>query len=259
MRQTSRAVALLLVLESAQAAATTWTATTPSNFNSGTKAAYLSAVNQMTSRTAPWTNTGVYTGGTVSAAATAWATPVASKINTIVVAALTDLQLVTGATPCVACIAGGGVWCSRTYSYNYTGTLNYQAGSTAANVGLFNANLPASGTTTAGTTDNGACCSVDQAPFTTLSGGTELDYTASTADPQQNRFMVPQACPAVVQGSAAPLASATQGTAKWGKYKLGLVSTTAYTSWWCSNGLFNTVTVSGTDNTANGVQMFTNP
>jgi hypothetical protein len=135
--------------------------------------------------------------------------------------------------------------------------LNYQAGSSAANAGLFDANLPASGTTTAGTTDNGACCSADYTPFDTLVATPfELDYTATTTAARTNRFMISQACPALI-ASVAPTYNGTTGV--WGKYKLGLTSTTAYTSWWCSNGLFNTVTSAGADNTANGLQSFVNP
>ena len=68
--------------------------------------------------------------------------------------------------------------------------------------------------------------------------------------------MISQACPALI---AATGPTYDVGTGKWGTYTLGLASTTAFTSWWCSNGLFNTVTAAGSDNTANGLQSFVNP
>ena len=138
------------------------------------------------------------------------------------------------ATPCVGCIAGGGVWCSRSYSYNYTGTLNYQAGNTAANTGFMETagNQLTAGATTSGLLDNGACCSSDFTPWTTLTAGTELDYNTTgsggTADAKQtDRFMITQTCPAIVDGSVANTYGDVN-TAKWGKYKLGLTSTAAF-------------------------------
>jgi len=138
------------------------------------------------------------------------------------------------ATPCVACIAGGGVWCSRSYSYNYTGTLNYQAGNTAANTGFMETagNQLTAGNTTSGILDNGACCSADNTTFVTLAGGTELDYTttgtgSTAAADQTGRFMITQTCPAIVDGTAATVFG-NLTTAKWGKYKLGLTSTAPF-------------------------------
>ena len=59
MRQTSRAVALLLVLESAQAVNTEATLTSATNFNNfGTVTPVAASTTALTSRTAQWNNNG---------------------------------------------------------------------------------------------------------------------------------------------------------------------------------------------------------
>jgi len=184
MRQTSRAVALLLVLESAQAANTEATTTSATNFNNfGTVTPLAASTTALTSRTAQWNNNGALaTAGTMAAAGVlAWATPVASSCASAKVAGAVNVALAGTATPCVACIAAGGVWCSRTYSYSYTGSLNYQANNTTANTGLFNTNFPGSGTTTSGSYDNGACCSVALTGFDAFvaTKAAVVDYTSN--------------------------------------------------------------------------------
>jgi hypothetical protein len=142
MRQTSRAVALLLAVESAQAVPTT-------NLPAIGDAAYYntvwmpseSAANGATaslalnSRQAGYTNTARVYGLTAPTAGTVgWDTLIYQKAI-----AETTLALSTGVKGsfCIPCIANKGVWCSRTYSYVETTGALYNLEVETAETGLF--------------------------------------------------------------------------------------------------------------------------
>lgn len=139
----------------------------------------------MTSRTAAWNNNGALaTAGAMATTATLdWSAPVANKIASTKVTAGSEVSN-ADSSPCVACIAGGGVWCSRTYSYSFTGNGSYQAGKTAF-ADFFNANYPTTlALATAGTADNGACCSAnyaDIAAYAVSAGSGVIDKQSATA------------------------------------------------------------------------------
>jgi hypothetical protein len=93
--------------------------------------------------------------------------------------------------------------------------------------------------------DQGACCEsaiafstfigtlkVPAAPFT------DLDSTASIAGVTMNAW----ACPAITGGEWL----AGGGAQLWASDAAVDASTTIWTSWWCSNGLYKTITANAT-------------
>ena len=150
MRQTSRAVALLLAVESAQAVAAVPTTNLPAI---GPAAYYntvwmpsVSAANGATaslalnSRQAGYTLTAQVFGLTTPTSGTAsWGALTYQKA----VAAVSTLADATGVKGsfCVPCIANGGVWCSRTYSYIENAAAPYNFEVETASIGLFDVNL----------------------------------------------------------------------------------------------------------------------
>ena len=67
-----------------------------------------------------------------------------------------------GSSTCVNCIAGGAVWCSRTFSYVISGqsVTTYNKDATSYNLGVqvLKANSDATTWTSAAAADQGSCC-----------------------------------------------------------------------------------------------------
>ena len=145
MRQTSRAVALLLAVESAQAGVTTPTTNAPAIGNSAyyntvwmpseSAANGATATLALNSRQAGYTNAAQVYGKTDPTAGTVgWATLTYQKaVAETTLAASTGLK----GSFCIPCIANGGVWCSRTYSYVETTGALYNLEVETALTGLF--------------------------------------------------------------------------------------------------------------------------
>jgi hypothetical protein len=130
MRQTSRAVALLLALDSANAAQT-------KNFPDSGAAAYsVNAFNpvasaqgaptntlQLNSRTAGYMNAKPIVGAITGSA---WITlaPMKGKIGPYESSSDTGANTMTtlASSGCMNCLNNAGVWCSRTFSYLSTTT-----------------------------------------------------------------------------------------------------------------------------------------
>ena len=56
-----------------------------------------------------------------------WGSPTANTVTTLAANATANTPTSTTAgSKCVPCIASGGVWCSRTYAYTSTSTLQGQ-------------------------------------------------------------------------------------------------------------------------------------
>ena len=135
MRQTSRAVALLLTLETAQAGnrsvvlnLPTPTAgdATSSNFFNPVASSLVTASQQLNSRTAAYSNivpNAIFVATQETGAKWLAASPHKARAT----GAANTTTFVVGSS-CIACLGGGGVWCSRTYAYLETG-----AGSTTYN------------------------------------------------------------------------------------------------------------------------------
>ena len=220
MRQTSRAVALLLALEGANAANATPTPNDPATVTIG--GGYLTVFNPLSSVTGmpstsqqlnnrnagytgkaqTWTPDATPTAVDGSHLTVGWTTATfraAKVLNTAAVMAITAAPLTVAGSGCVQCIRGAGVWCSRTYSYLSTSdTLQYD-GLTAA----YNATVLADSDAklvTGASLDQGACCQ-SQILFNTFLGTkaaptptTELNNNATS---KAGAVMVSAACPAV--------------------------------------------------------------
>jgi len=117
--------------------------------------------------------------------------------------------------------------------------------------------------TQAGTYDNGSCCNSASA-FAGYVGTTgtaavfSLDYASGTAAGASNeaggRMMTKYGCVAAnntVTGTASSGATAASG------WKFGTITwdtaDTAYTSWWCSNGLYKKNYAAGGSTPSNGL------
>jgi hypothetical protein len=162
MRQTSRAVALLLAVESANAVYTL-NIPAPTAGIAFSDTVFLPAINaasaptntlQLNSRTAGYVNkvtTKDPQGGI------AWTTLVTNKAKFAASAAATAAITITGASGCMACLNKDGVWCSSTYSYVSTTAQFQQDILTADHNSLIKPGTnPLS--ITGAALDNGSCC-----------------------------------------------------------------------------------------------------
>jgi len=156
MRQTSRAVALLLALDSAQAGATDFPYNTVNLINNALYPNLLvplggvgfSAAGARQSRTAPYNNCPGWAFSTTNTTPScptanysktgvtgAWKAFAAQAVTAAGVAAFNSTTenntVITVGSYCVPCIQQTGVWCSRTYSYGIvSGTTVFQFEST---------------------------------------------------------------------------------------------------------------------------------
>ena len=246
MRQTSRAVALLLAVESANAAVTlnfpAPTAGQAYNVNVFNPAATVDVANsnQLNSRTAGYANRHPAFNPQPGAAWGALVTNKAFMVTTAYDAA--TAQTVAG-SGCMLCLNAAGVWCSSTYSYLSTTTAFQQETTTAAGNSLV---FPASEPLSIGgaALDNGSCCETDadfntfvytQVQRTTL--GTHLDHNNGTSVATAGVAMVSPACVAIkntVTGGG------SAGTAAFSTSEIDDTAA-AYRGWWCSNGLYKMV------------------
>jgi hypothetical protein len=148
------------------------------------------------------------------------------------------------------CLNGGGVWCSRTFSYLSTSSTNkFMADSTTS--GFISTVLPvnaATATVTGDALDGGACC--DSAVNFNLFVGTKAIPVRAGAAANNHvstiaaagNVMVPAACPAMMGTYTAstggpPLDSNTNA---FGQSEIDN-ATTALSGWWCSNGLYKKI------------------
>jgi hypothetical protein len=250
MRQTSRAVALLLAVESANAAFTL-------NFPAPTAGvAYDANVfnptiseqgnpsnsNQLNGRTAGYVNK--VTTFNAQAGAT-WTALVTNKAVLPGTGGTNALSItVAGASGCMACLNKAGVWCSSTYSYLSTSATFQQDAITAGTNSTF---APGVGVTVTGAAnDNGSCCETDALfntfIFTQTQRNTSVAHTVhdnTTSQAGAGLAMVAPACVAITN-----TVSGTDAAGNFGVSEIE-ATTVAYSGWWCSNGLYKTVQSNG--------------
>jgi len=222
MRQTSRAVALLLALESANAAITAQvpvglgkggdyvTVFNPSDSPTGSSP---TSSQQLSNRTAGYTGlTRVFgqssvpvVAGTASTAVTGWtdATYSSGKVNNAATAETLVAQPRGAAlgSGCIQCIRGTGVWCSRTFAYLSSNNVFQAATDTAATNATI---LPAVGAEFGGASLDGGFCCDSKANFNLFVGTkTALTQTRATNTNAESKVsagvpMVSVACPAIM-------------------------------------------------------------
>jgi hypothetical protein len=249
MRQTSRAVALLLALDSANAALvlnvplpTAGIAFSTDAFNPAVSAEGAPTNSlQLNSRTAGYVNRHTVYGAQAGAS---WgATIVSNKAKLASGAALAAAVTITGASGCMQCLnaAAPGVWCSSTYSYLSTAVNFQQDVLTADHNSTFRPATVAASITGAAF-DNGSCCDTN-ANFNTFvwTQVQRLTLVAHTAHTDTNSqlaaglAMVESACVATKSTYAGSAGTVTFGASEIDN------TTAAYSGWWCSNGLYKKV------------------
>jgi len=253
MRQTSRAVALLLAVESAHAvytlnipAPTAGVAYNTNVFNPAVSAgAAPTNTLQLNSRTAGYVNKHTTYNAQPGAL---WGAAVTNKAKLASGLTLATATTIAGSSGCMACLNGStaSVWCSSTYSYLST-TAAFQTDTIAA---THNSTVkPASGplSITGAAFDNGSCCDTNtnfnNFVWTQIQRNTAVthtDYTVANSSDAAGLAMVESACVAIASTFAAPSA----GNETFGVSEIN-ATTVAYSGWWCSNGLYKTVQSAG--------------
>jgi len=131
MRQTSRAVALLLAVESANAAITAQVPatvyvggdySTPFNSSGNNVIGNPTTSMQLNNRNAGYTNTPRVFGATGTTPVWTALTYRKAKMATNALASASTTNVV--GSGCMNCINNNGVWCSRTFSYLSTSATN---------------------------------------------------------------------------------------------------------------------------------------
>lgn len=254
MRQTTRAVALLLALESTQAADLTGSEILAKETGFQDAAAFwngaqpATATNRLASRTAAYAI--VKANNTWGWTTTSYQTAKAVDTSTNWTAVISTNVLAAGST-CVNCVAGGtGVWCSRTFSYWLTASYDYQYTLTAGDEGM-NSKIQTQTDIAKGQYDGGSCCNT-KTLFLALANGTATDWTFNKT--QTAAGAVTGVAPACAATANASLVKTGSGDNAWAATTLD-IDDTAFTSWWCSNGLYKTLTATSTGS-QNGIQVW---
>jgi hypothetical protein len=179
--------------------------------------------------------------------------------------ATADLVVVVPGSGCMQCLGkdSTNVWCSRTYSYLITTATTplYQYEQTTGAKAM-QAQIPAAdGADSKGDYDGGACCDTN-ANFQTYTGAvaaaaaptTVWKYTAAQSKVSGGVAGTAAGCPAIKNTAFTTTGTGGAATTDFGQGALD-DATVAWSSWWCSNGLYKTVT-SGTAGLLNGTQLF---
>lgn len=268
MRQSTRAVALLLSSANAAIVDLSAIGTGPTQFyytgpnlltlerptvSSAASGTLGATYNPLQDRRAAYAPNPAVGGVTYSWAASPTAQTVTGDTSAADLTSGVTNATFTAGSGCPLCVQNGGVWCSRTYAYDQTDA-NYQYAQTVSTSTFMTVVAASTAAASAGTTDLGACCQGSASTdFQTLLG--KVGTAAGTiADPNSggantwSAQVTAQTCPA--------MKSAGQAAGKPGSLAFDNSIGTAFSSWWCSNGLYKRVVSNASSGTgiANTVQ-----
>ena len=255
MRQTSRAVALLLALEGANAAALSVFTNVANSYNQSSYqtlllplgGAYNNLAGAQASRSAPYNSCPTFNQNSASGTnpcpttnynptSGVWGALTPQKSNTADLGSGAWTGKGSAGSLCVPCIQAIGVWCSRTYAYALVASATTYQTNSASDTAI---PMTVAWSAVDSISDNGSCCgnrnTLQDAIFKIDGTIKTAAITASKADAQLMSFNG-YACVLWknIQTSPAAATIATQA--------VNSAVSAAKSTWWCSNGLFHLTT-----------------